>query len=153
MQWRHGGYYQAFKTVREDLRAILQGENPGTVTRAAHHRWYGELFAPAVTAGILEPLQLAGYRNGAVYVRNARHITLPPEALSDALEMLFTLIEAEDEPAVRAVLGHHLLFFIHPWFDGNGRLGRFLMNALLASGGYPWTIIRLEKRQTVYGRP
>lgn len=25
--------------------------------------------------------------------------------------------------------------------DGNGRMGRFLMNAMLASGGYRWTII------------
>lgn len=141
------GYHQAFRAVREDLRGILQGENPGTVTRAAHHRWYAELFAPAVTAGILEPYQLAGYRNGPVYIRNSRHTPLPHETLADAMEMLFLLIEGEDEPAVRAVLGHHLLVFIHPWFDGNGRLGRFLMNALLASGGYPWTIIRVEKRE------
>ncbi len=30
--------------------------------------------------------------------------------------------------------------------DGNGRIGRFLMNVLLASGGYPWTIIPLDTR-------
>jgi Fic family protein len=30
--------------------------------------------------------------------------------------------------------------------DGNGRTGRFLMNAMLASGGYPWTIVPLKKR-------
>jgi Fic family protein len=30
--------------------------------------------------------------------------------------------------------------------DGNGRLARFLMNAMLASGGYPWTIIHVERR-------
>lgn len=32
--------------------------------------------------------------------------------------------------------------------DGNGRIGRFLMNAMLASGGYPWTIIHVQHRQT-----
>lgn len=32
--------------------------------------------------------------------------------------------------------------------DGNGRMGRFLMNAMLASGGYPWTIIPVEERET-----
>ena len=30
--------------------------------------------------------------------------------------------------------------------DGNGRLGRFFMNTMLASGGYPWTVLRLEDR-------
>ena len=30
--------------------------------------------------------------------------------------------------------------------DGNGRMGRFLMNTMLASGGYPWTILPVEER-------
>jgi len=30
--------------------------------------------------------------------------------------------------------------------DGNGRIGRFTFNAMLASGGYSWTIIPIEKR-------
>lgn len=30
--------------------------------------------------------------------------------------------------------------------DGNGRKGRFLMNVMLSSGGYPWTVIPVERR-------
>ena len=30
--------------------------------------------------------------------------------------------------------------------DGNGRMGRFLLNTMLASGGYPWTVIPVERR-------
>jgi fido (protein-threonine AMPylation protein) len=143
------GYYQAFQAVRTSIAAILSGENSGKIVRGAHHRWHGELFAPAVTVGILEPHQLAGYRNGPVYIRHSMHTPLPREALADAMDTLFNLIEQEPEPAVRAVLGHHLFVFIHPYFDGNGRLGRFFMNAMLASGGYPWTVIRV-KRWDVY---
>ncbi|HHJ80783.1 MAG TPA: cell filamentation protein Fic, partial [Candidatus Tenderia electrophaga] len=33
-----------------------------------------------------------------------------------------------------------------PYMDGNGRMGRFLMNVMLASGGYPWTVVPLERR-------
>jgi Fic family protein len=59
---------------------------------------------------------------------------------------LFDLLAAEPSAAVRAVLGHFCFVFIHPYMDGNGRIGRFLMNAMLASGGFPWTVIRVEWR-------
>jgi Fic family protein len=36
--------------------------------------------------------------------------------------------------------------YIHPYPDGNGRMARFLMNAMLASGGFAWTVIRVEDR-------
>src|SRR5438045_9517560 len=60
---------------------------------------------------------------------------------------LLDLLENEPEPAVRAVLGHFIFVFIHPYMDGNGRMGRFLMNVMLASGGYPWTVIPVEERK------
>ena len=51
------------------------------------------------------------------------------------------------EASVRAVLGHHIFVFIHPYIDGNGRLGRFLMNAMMAAGAYPWTVVRVSRRR------
>jgi len=30
--------------------------------------------------------------------------------------------------------------------DGNGRMGRFLMNVMLASGGYSWMVVPVEQR-------
>jgi len=41
-----------------------------------------------------------------------------------------------------------MFVYIHPYMDGNGRMGRFLMNVMLAARGYPWTIVPLEKRDT-----
>jgi Fic family protein len=64
---------------------------------------------------------------------------------------LFELLESETEPAVRAVLGHWLFGYIHPYMDGNGRMVRFLMNTMLASGGYPWTVVRVEDRTRYLG--
>ena len=59
---------------------------------------------------------------------------------------LFDLLESEPEPGVRAVLAHWLFGYVHPYPDGNGRIARFLMNAVLASGGWPWTVVRVEDR-------
>ena len=58
----------------------------------------------------------------------------------------FDLLKEEPNAGVRAVLGHFIFVFIHPYIDGNGRMGRFLMNVMLASGGYPWTIIPVQLR-------
>ena len=58
----------------------------------------------------------------------------------------FDLLKKEPEPWVRVVLGHFMFVYIHPYMDGNGRMGRFLMNVMLAAGGYSWIVIPLEKR-------
>ena len=140
------GYWQAFQTVRANVCQIIAGENPGRLVRTAHRDWYRELFQPCVGAGLIAPSALAGYRNGPVYLRTSRYVPPRWEAVRDAMPALFDLLENEPEPGVRAVLGHWLLGYVHPYPDGNGRMARFLMNAMLASGGYPWTVIRVEDR-------
>lgn len=140
------GYWQAYQTVQESIKKILGGENPGAVVDDDHSKWYGELFGPSVTAGIIGAVDLAGYRNGPVYIRRSMHVPPPREAVRDCMPALFDLLSEETEPAVRVVLGHFVFVYIHPYVDGNGRMGRFLMNTMLASGGYPWTIIPVEER-------
>ena len=108
--------------------------------------WYCELLQPCVPAGLIVASALAGYRSDAVYLRGSRHVPPRREAVRDAMPALFDLLETETEPSVRAVLGHWLFGYIHPYPDGNGRMARFVMNAMLASGGYPWTVIRVEDR-------
>jgi len=140
------GYLEAHALVKEDLVRIVKGENAGAVFRQGLARWYRALFAPSVRAGILEPADLAGYRNDQVYIRGALHVPPPKEAVRECMPVLFELLEAEPAPQVRAVLGHFLFVYIHPYMDGNGRLGRFLMNLMLASAGYVWTIVPVERR-------
>ncbi|MHB1606666.1 MAG: Fic family protein [Leptospirales bacterium] len=82
----------------------------------------------------------------AVYLRASRYVPPRREAVRNAMPVLFDLIEEEADPGVRAVLGHWLFGYIHPYPDGNGRMARFLMNAMLASGVYPWTVVRMEDR-------
>ena len=140
------GYWQAFQVVKANVGDIIGGANAGALVRAAHRQWRRELFQPCVAAGMLAPGALAGYRNDAVYLRTSRYVPPRWEAMRDAMPALFDLLEHEPEPGARAVLGHWLFGYIHPYPDGNGRMARFLMNAMLASGGYPWTVVRVEDR-------
>jgi hypothetical protein len=141
------GYWQAFQKVKESIRKILTGQNPGAIIYSDHGSWFRELFAPGVTAGILKPSDLAGYRNNDVFISQSRHVPPDPDSVRDAMAILFELLGEETEPSVRAVLGHFLFVYIHPYSDGNGRIARFLMNTMLASGGFPWTIIPVDKRE------
>jgi len=63
------------------------------------------------------------------------------------MPVLFELIANESNPAMCAVLGHFLFVYIHPYLDGNGRLARFLMNALFVMAGYDWVIVPVQQRQ------
>lgn len=145
------GYWQATQKVRESIQKILDNHNAGSVADNDHGDWYRELFAPSVTAGILKASDLAGYRNGQVYIGQSKHVPLNVDAVRDAMPVLFELLQNEKEASVRAVLGHFVFVFIHPYMDGNGRMGRFLLNVMLSSGGYPWTVIPVEERKTYMG--
>jgi len=140
------GYWQAFQSVKRNVADILGGADPGTLVRAAHHDWYRELFQPCIAAGLVPPTALAGYRSHAVFLRTSRYAPPRWETVRDAMPAFFDLLEGEPDAGVRAVLGHWIFGYIHPYPDGNGRMARFLMNAMLASGGYPWTIIAVEYR-------
>lgn len=142
------GYWQAFQKVKATVAEVIAGGNPGSLVRAAHAGWYRELFQPCVAAGLIEAGALAGYRNSPVYLRTSRYVPPRWETVRAAMPALFDLLEKETEPSVRAVLGHWMFGYIHPYPDGNGRMARFLMNAMLASGGYPWTVIRVRDRKT-----
>lgn len=140
------GYWLAFNEVKKSLERIFNSENPGKVADEEHGIWYRQLFAPSVAVGLLKPSDLAGYRNAQVYISQSMHTPVNRDAVRDTMPTLFALLEQEEHPGVRAVLGHFVFVYIHPYMDGNGRIARFLMNSMLISGGYPWTVIPVEQR-------
>ncbi|MEM9574254.1 MAG: Fic family protein [Pseudomonadota bacterium] len=141
------GYWLAFTEVKKSVERVLNNENAGDVADQDHRDWYRELFGPSVEAGILGAADLAGYRNDQVYIRNSKHVPLKKEAILDCMPAFFDHLRKEEHPAVRTVLGHWVFVYIHPYMDGNGRMGRFVMNVMLASGGYPWTVVPVERRE------
>lgn len=81
-------------------------------------------------------MQKVGAKSGAV----SYHRALNRDAVRDTMPAFFDLLAQESDPGVRVVLGHSVFVYIHPYMDGNGRMGRFLMNLMMAAGGYPWTV-------------
>ena len=145
------GYLDAFELVRDAAAKVYEFRtaNPGLSAQLfaeQHQTWYQKLFGPSVDAGILSPSDLLGYRRHMVFLRGSLHSPPHYDYVLDGMEALRECLTAEADAFVRAVLGHWLFGFVHPYMDGNGRTARFAMNVLLAAGGYPWTVIRVESR-------
>ena len=68
---------------------------------------------------------------------NARFVPPPPEAVPELMAQLETWLHAEDPlpPLVRAGVAHVQFETIHPFLDGNGRIGRLLVALLLEHWG------------------
>lgn len=61
---------------------------------------------------------------------------ISPEKLNDGLEQLFTYIKDSSDPILIKTALMHLEFeALHPFQDGNGRIGRMLITLLLWSSG------------------
>ena len=57
------------------------------------------------------------------------------------------LVNELEAPTVhRAAIAHWAFETIHPYVDGNGRIGRLIMNLILGSEGWPWMTIVAEDR-------
>ncbi len=93
------------------------------------------------------------YRNANVIITGTKH--QPP----DVLEVPHRMRELIDWLQVNqtyfhtieiATLLHHQLVHVHPFFDGNGRTARLLMNVVLMQNGFPLTIILKNDRKKYY---
>lgn len=144
------GYYESFQLVKSTIATILKEKKSVDVIQNDLPGWFQALFRPSVQAGILSPADLYGWRRHQVYIRGSRHTPLSSSYLREAMDTFFSCLKEEKNPAVRAILGHLFFVYIHPYMDGNGRIARFLMNTILVTGGYRWTIIRVENRKKYF---
>jgi Fic family protein len=88
-------------------------------------------------------------RDGPVYIRGANMIPPPARQVAGLLaEWLAWQNGAGQEyaPLVRAAIAHHDFEVIHPFFDGNGRTGRLVLNLMLLQSGYPPALLLRDWR-------
>jgi Fic family protein len=91
-------------------------------------------------------------RKAGEYVRVGWYIAPPPERVRQMLE---ELINRYNNDSVKHFLDRiaefHLQFeTIHPFCDGNGRMGRLLINLQLAALGYPPVIVQNKSKREEY---
>lgn len=68
--------------------------------------------------------------------RIVSYIPISPEKLTEGLDRFFAYLEGSDHPElIRTALAHLEFEALHPFLDGNGRIGRMLITLLLWSRG------------------
>jgi Fic family protein len=91
-----------------------------------------------VRGGALQPGAFRTYQNwiGGATARDAIYVPPPPPAMSDRLDDFERFLHEEAlRPLVHAAVLHYQFEAIHPFGDGNGRLGRLLVLLFLAERG------------------
>lgn len=144
------GYYLAFQEVKEFIKNNYGKSNNEIKVAKEISTWYRNLFTPKVQSGLAKASVLTGYRNKPVFIRGSRHTPVNYSFVNEVMEKYLEMIDTEENPWTRALLGHFILVFIHPFSDGNGRTARFLMNALLVLSGHNWTVIRQQERTSFF---
>lgn len=95
--------------------------------------------------------EIRGYRSTQVMLRGAEHI--PPSPAEVPLMMMQLVADVntmESDPFLRAATLHIRFERIHPFPDGNGRIGRILINRELMRAGEPAAVIAKDSRATYF---
>jgi Fic family protein len=116
-------------------RMISDADRTRLIRSDAVLRAHRELFAhhpdEAHRAGHYRTMQ--NWIGGSDYSpRDALHVPPPPETVPDYLDDLFAFANRDDiAPLAQAAIAHAQFESIHPFIDGNGRIGRALIHAIL----------------------
>lgn len=91
------------------------------------------------------------YRTSGVRISGANFV--PPNALKVdefVSELIDFANDSEVDILIRSAIFHHRFVWIHPFFDGNGRTARLLLNLILMKSGFPPAIILKNDRKKYY---
>jgi Fic family protein len=117
--------------------SAITADEPITVDllRQMHDRLLSGVRGEETNPGELRTTQ--NYIGTKTYIENARYVPPPPNLVPELLDDLVEYANREDgmHPLLRIGLVHYQFETIHPFLDGNGRLGRLLISLLLQREG------------------
>ncbi|HLE46784.1 MAG TPA: Fic family protein [Candidatus Thermoplasmatota archaeon] len=97
--------------------------------------------------------QIGGYRDVQVYIRGVDWVPAKPKDVPKDMKALlewYTKNKKKLHPVVVSAYFHTGFELVHPFVDGNGRVGRLLMNFILHRNGYPMVNIPKVRRREYY---
>lgn len=106
-----------------------------------------------VMYGRVDALAIGTYRDVQVYIRGASHQPPPPSEVPRLMGRFFDDVARNPrklEPVMHAAVAHADFEAIHPFVDGNGRVGRLIANWMLLRSGYPAVIIEVRDRRRYF---
>lgn len=102
-----------------------------------------------VTRGLLK--DAGKYRTGNVRITGS---SITPPSYTKIIPLMndymHTIKTLQPHPLKKAAYIHHRLVWIHPFFDGNGRVARLVTNLFFMQQGYPPIILKQDQRKTYY---
>jgi fido (protein-threonine AMPylation protein) len=105
-------------------------------------------------SGVRKPngksIPVGEYRKTKVILREADYVPPPPELVEDRMSYVLDEhrqgIESRVHPIELAAVFHVRFEEVHPFEDGNGRVGREILNFMLRRNGYPGIVVGLSER-------
>lgn len=102
-----------------------------------------------VTKGLLK--DSGKYRTGNVRITGS---SITPPSYQKIIPLMDdyirTIKNLSIHPVKKAAIIHHRFVWIHPFFDGNGRVARLITNLFFMQQGYPPVVLKQEQRKTYY---
>ncbi len=110
------------------------------------------LFLHGLLIGGIDDTIAGRFRSKGEYVRVGKHIAPAPEHVESMMSALLDEYKTyHGGNILEDIAQFHLQFeTIHPFCDGNGRVGRVLINLQLQEFGYPNIIVRDKEKQLYY---
>ncbi len=147
------GYSRAFDYILAQVRTVhtaQTSDRPSTrlqVTEGLMLDTFLELWSPSIDAGVMESSDMRSWRLRAVQINGSNYAPPSNAKLGSLMRLVIECTNAITSGALaRATFLHWAFVHAHPFMDGNGRVARLLMNAVLCDAGLPWTTIRAEER-------
>ncbi len=126
--------------VAANVATALSAHHSGDIVSADwFHRLHRELLAADPE---IEPRHRGAWRDGAVWIGRTRAVAAfegPPHGQVPVLmdDLVRFARRVDVHPVLHAAVAHAQFLTIHPYVDGNGRIGRLLIHKLLLAGGAP----------------